>query len=160
MNSTDGGSGTDAAWEQMAPLIDEALASLSAKDRHAILLRFFQEKSFRDIGVVFGGNENSARLRVVRALEKLRGFFQRRGIVLPAGLLSSALLIPSARAAPDSLTTSVMGTIASGRRAVPTEEITRVILKRFWWRKWLPWGTGLVVALLLTLMVAESARTA
>ena len=62
------------AWEQTAPVIDDALASLSAKDRDAVLLRFFEKKSFREIGETFGGNENSARLRVVRALEKLHEF--------------------------------------------------------------------------------------
>src|SRR5262245_47833612 len=54
-------------WNQMVPLIDEALASLSAKDRNAILLRFFEKKSFREVADTLGGNENSVRLRVVRA---------------------------------------------------------------------------------------------
>src|SRR6516165_2367272 len=80
MQSTEACEEPELAWKHLAPVIDEALASLSTKDRNAILLRFFENQSFRDIGKMVGGNENSARVRVVRALQKLRGFFQRRGI--------------------------------------------------------------------------------
>src|ERR1051325_3125095 len=50
-------------WEQLAPLLDEAMTSLGVKDRHAVLLRFFERKSFGEIGVALGSNENSARVR-------------------------------------------------------------------------------------------------
>src|SRR5262245_60514398 len=71
-------------WDQLAPLLDKAMASLAAKDRHALLLRFFEKKSFAEIGTALGGNENSARARVVRAVEKLRDRFRRRGVVVSA----------------------------------------------------------------------------
>jgi len=32
-------------WEQISPLLDEALTKLSEKDRQAVLLRFFENKS-------------------------------------------------------------------------------------------------------------------
>src|SRR6185436_4242680 len=64
----------EADWQPVAPLLDEALATLGPKDRHAVLLRFFEKKSFGEIGAVLGGNENSALVRVVRAVEKLRRF--------------------------------------------------------------------------------------
>src|SRR6185369_11616199 len=111
MHSTHSPDGAESAWTEMAPLVDEALASLSAKDRYAILLRFFEEKSFQHIGETLGGNQNSARLRVVRALEKLHRFFQKRGFAVSSGLLSSALLAHSAQAAPPALVSSVMGVI-------------------------------------------------
>ncbi len=91
---------TDNAWEQMAPVLDEALAGLGETNRHAVLLRFFEKKSFAEIAVVLGGNENSARLRVVRAVEKLRIHFRRRGVVLSAAVIAESMLRQKAPAAP------------------------------------------------------------
>jgi RNA polymerase sigma factor (sigma-70 family) len=48
MELTQATSENDQAWEQMAPVLDEALAELGAKDRHAVLLRFFEKKSFSE----------------------------------------------------------------------------------------------------------------
>src|SRR5215469_14799071 len=38
----------DEFWPQIAPLLDAAIAGLSEKDRHAVVLRFFQNKSLRE----------------------------------------------------------------------------------------------------------------
>src|SRR4029078_6610458 len=69
----------DDAWKRMAPAIDDALESLGETDRNAVLLRFFNEKSFRETGVALGASEEAAKKRVTRALEKLRTFFASRG---------------------------------------------------------------------------------
>jgi RNA polymerase sigma factor (sigma-70 family) len=153
MYSTAAGEETESAWMHMAPLIDEALASLSAKDRHAILLRFFEEKSFRHIGEKVGSNENAARLRVVRALEKLRRFFQKRGVIVSSGLLSSALLVHSSQAVPPGLVSSVMGVVASGQCSAELALLIRAILRRIWWRTWPIWVSGFGIAVLLVVIV-------
>jgi RNA polymerase sigma factor (sigma-70 family) len=158
MHSTDADEGPESVWNQMAPVIDEALASLSQKDRNAILLRFFEKKSFRDIGQALGGNENSARLRVVRALEKLRGFFQKRGVRLSSGILSAALAVPSSQAAPAGLISSAIGVVASGNCSARVAEFTRVILRGSWWRRWLLWAGGLAVVIFLAVFLAEFVR--
>ena len=158
MHSTDACEEPESVWNQMAPLIDDALASLSAKDRHAILLRFFENQSFRDIGQRLGGNENSARLRVVRALEKLRGFFQRRGVLLSSAVLSAALLVPSSQAAPPALVGSVIGVVASGNYPAAVAAFARAILRRAWWRRWiLPVG-GIAGVILLAVVLAGLVR--
>ena len=36
----------DQHWEQISPMLDEALATLPGKDRDAVLLRFFSRKPF------------------------------------------------------------------------------------------------------------------
>jgi RNA polymerase sigma factor (sigma-70 family) len=151
MHSTDTREESESTWKQMAPWIDEALASLSARDREAVLLRFFEGKCFRDIGETFGGNENAARLRVVRAVEKLRGFFQKRGLVLSAGLLSSSLLAQPAQAAPPALISSVMGMVASGDCPASVTVFIRPILWRTWLRRWILWTGGLGVAFFIVL---------
>ena len=38
-------------WPQIAPLLEDAMAGLGAKDRDAIVLRFFEGKSFQEIAL-------------------------------------------------------------------------------------------------------------
>jgi RNA polymerase sigma factor (sigma-70 family) len=146
MHSTDLCEQPESVWNQVAPVIDEALASLSTKDRNAILLRFFENQSFRDIGRSLGGNENSARVRVVRALEKLRRLLLRRGVLTSSSLLSAALLVPSSQAAPGALVSSTIGVVASGKGPAAVAAFARAIIRRGWWRSW-PLRLGGLVAL-------------
>src|SRR5436190_8233663 len=37
-------------WPQIAPLLDIAMAGLNEKDRHAIVLRFFDGRNVREVG--------------------------------------------------------------------------------------------------------------
>jgi RNA polymerase sigma factor (sigma-70 family) len=129
-------------WEQLAPLLDEALAALGTKDRHAVLLRFFEKKSFDEIGVSFGGNENSARVRVVRALEKLRGFFRKRGVTVSAAALSGALLDNAVQAAPSALASSLV-------KGATAASLVETLLWRLLWRRVIHLGAGLGILILL-----------
>ena len=61
-----------AAWTRIAPLLDGTLAQLGAKDHDAIVLRFFDGKSFKDVGAALGTSEDGAKMRVHRALEVRR----------------------------------------------------------------------------------------
>ncbi len=132
MQLTDGINETGDEWERLQPLLDEALAKLGAKDRNAILLRFFEKKSFGEIGEVLGGNENSARVRVVRAVEKLRRFFNERGIAVSAVALSSALLSNAAQAAPQGLISSLVDGFATH---AATAALTEAAYRRSVWRR-------------------------
>src|SRR5262249_51845393 len=107
MQLNQSGDTAEAPWEEVAPLLDAALASLGAKDQHAVLLRFFANRSFGEIGQALGGNENAARVRVVRAVEKLRGYFRKRGVAISAVALSGALLSQAGQAAPPSLSAAL-----------------------------------------------------
>jgi RNA polymerase sigma factor (sigma-70 family) len=158
MNSTGVGEPSESAWHQMAPWIDEALASLSAKDRDAVLLRFFEEQSFRDIGERLGTNDNAARLRVVRALKRLRGWLQKRGIAVSAGLLSDALLAPPSQAASPALVNSVTATAASRGYPAAVAVFVRAILRQIRWRTWTLRGGPWLAAFLLAVAVAEWGR--
>lgn len=134
---------SEADWEHIAPLLDEALAGLGAKDRHAVLLRFFERKSFGEIGATLGGNENSARVRVVRAVEKLRGSFRRRGVVVSAGALSGVLLSHAVQAAPPAL-------ISSLAEYATSAGFVEAVLQRLLWRRVVRVGAVIAVFLFLT----------
>ena len=100
MLSTPNETQADAVWEQLAPLLDEAMAQLRDQDRDALVLRYFQNKSLRDVGAALGLDEYAAQKRVGRTLEKLRRFFTKRGVVVPAAVLTAAISANSVQAAP------------------------------------------------------------
>src|ERR1041385_4799031 len=94
-------------WPQIAPLLEQAVGGLNEKDRNAIVLRFFEKKSLSEVGRVFGTSEDAAKMRVNRALEKLRVFFTKRGFALSATVLAAAMSANSVQGAPIELATSV-----------------------------------------------------
>jgi hypothetical protein len=75
-------------WDHLRPMLEDAMHELVEKDRHAVLLRFFKNKSLKEVGLALGLGENAARMRVERALEKLRAVFPQRGIVATTALAS------------------------------------------------------------------------
>jgi hypothetical protein len=76
-------------WDHISPMLDEVMHQLSETDREAILLRYFENRQFAEVGAEVGLNENAARMRVERALEKLRGFLARRGATTATTLAST-----------------------------------------------------------------------
>src|SRR6266487_1509359 len=66
--------------EEISPILDAAMGQLSAQDRNAVLLHYFERKGFRAIGTVFGISDDAAQKRVTRALGKLRSILMRRGV--------------------------------------------------------------------------------
>jgi RNA polymerase sigma factor (sigma-70 family) len=79
------------SWEKIRPLIDGAMDELKSNDREAVLMRFFGQHSFAEIGAKLAVSENAARMRVDRALEKLRERLGKRGIVSTTAALTLAL---------------------------------------------------------------------
>jgi catechol 2,3-dioxygenase-like lactoylglutathione lyase family enzyme len=114
--------------ETALPHVDNALAELIEKDRTALLLRFLQHKSFRDVGNTMGTSEDAAKKRVSRALEKLRSLLARRGVVVPAAALAIGLSQLPAFAAPAALRASLPAIVANA--VVPTTTVASVLLAR------------------------------
>ncbi|HEY5041842.1 MAG TPA: TIGR03435 family protein [Verrucomicrobiae bacterium] len=125
------------AWEQIAPHLDEAMAKLGGKDRDAVLLRYFENKTFAQVGTVMGTNEDAARKRIVRAVEKLRNHFSKRGVMLTAAILAGAVSVNSIQAAPVALAKTVTAVaIAKGAAASgSTLTIIKGALKIMAWTK-------------------------
>jgi RNA polymerase sigma factor (sigma-70 family) len=77
-----------ADWEKLRPVLDDVLHELKESDRDAILLRYFENRPFAEVSTKLGLNENAARMRVDRALEKLRAVFAKRGLTTATTLAS------------------------------------------------------------------------
>lgn len=114
MNETTGGAGAAVDGEKVRPVIDEVLCELSDDDRDAVALRFFDERSFAEIGGRLALAEDSARKRVERALEKLHALLARRGITSTTAALGVALGGQAGVAAPVGLAASAAAGVSSG----------------------------------------------
>jgi RNA polymerase sigma factor (sigma-70 family) len=79
--------------------LDQAIACLPDADRQAVFLRFYEDKSMAEIGVMLGINEVAAKKRVSRALRRLRELMARRGIPTLSVAMLALLLLRGTRAA-------------------------------------------------------------
>jgi len=97
-------------WSQLRPELDAAMQQLAEKDREVILLRFFENRPLGEIGLRLGLTENAARMRVERALDKLKGHLARRGVVTTAGALSLVISSNAVQVAPAGLSAILAST--------------------------------------------------
>lgn len=94
-------------WSQLEPQLDEVLTELSPPERTAVLLRFFENKNFCEVGHALGTSEEAARKRVTRALDQLRTAFVRRGLTLTSATLAADLSAHAIELAPFSLNAAI-----------------------------------------------------
>jgi uncharacterized protein (TIGR03435 family) len=127
----------DAAWREIGPLLDEAMGRLGTTDRDAVVLRYFENKNSAEIGSALRMTEETARRRVNRALEKLRKFFARRGIVFTAAIIGGSVSANSVHAAPAGLVKTISTVAAAKGATYSTSTLTLVkgVLKIMAWTK-------------------------
>ena len=106
-------------WNAFRPAIDAALDDLNDQDREAVLLRYFQQQPLREVAAALGLSENAARMRVDRALDKLRGVLAKRGVTSTTSALSVALTAQALTPAPAGLA-ATLSTSAVSAAAVST----------------------------------------
>ena len=93
-------------WQQMAPMLDAAVAALNEKDRRAIVLRFYEGRNLREVGDALCASEEAAKKRVARGLEKLQKYFSKRGISSTTSVIAGAMSANSIQLAPVALAKS------------------------------------------------------
>jgi RNA polymerase sigma factor (sigma-70 family) len=121
---------SEANLEQVRPILDEAINELGAKDRAAILLRYFEQRDFVSVGAALGSSENAAQKRVSRALEELRSLLLRRGVSLSVALLGTMLASGVVSAAPVGLAASISSAaLTTAATGVATTSTTSTVLK-------------------------------
>jgi RNA polymerase sigma factor (sigma-70 family) len=139
------------AWTQIAPMLDPALAQLGEKDHDAIVLRFFENKTMTEVGQALGASEAAAKMRVNRALEKLRKYFTRHGVMLPAAMLTATISANSVQAAPAGLAKTISAVAVAKGAAASGSTLTFVngALKMMAWAKA---KTAIAIAAILLLV--------
>lgn len=103
-----------ADWERLRPVIDDVLHELDDGDRDAVLLRFFEGKTFPEVAAQLAMKEDAARARVGRALDKLHASLGRRGVTSTTAALAVALAGQASMAAPAGV---VAGVILAGAKS-------------------------------------------
>jgi hypothetical protein len=137
-------------WEQLSPLLDDAMVQLRDQDRDALVLRYFQNKNLRDVGAALGVDEYAAQKRVSRALEKLRHFFAKRGVNSTAAAIGETISVNSVQAAPAALAKAVTAVALAKGAMASTSTLTLIkgALKIMAWTKTkTAIATGVVVLL-------------
>jgi RNA polymerase sigma factor (sigma-70 family) len=104
----------DDGSSDMEAVLDDAIADLGRQDRDAVLLRFFDGRSLREVGGALGVSEDAAKQRVFRALEKMRNYFSRRGLVVPSVGLGAFMAQAVKHAAPGVAEGAVKAGISHG----------------------------------------------
>ncbi len=119
----------EVSWERIRPVLDSVMLELRDGDREALLLRFFERRSLAEVGSRLGLSENAARMRVERALERLRGRLAQRGLTSTAAALVVVLSHQTIIAAPLGLAASVTaGTLAAAAAGSSGGSILNLLL--------------------------------
>jgi RNA polymerase sigma factor (sigma-70 family) len=100
-------------WDQLRPIIDEAMDELNEHEREAILLRFFENLPLAEVGAKFSSSPDAARMRIDRALDKLRGLLAKRGIASTSVALAAIFAGQSGLAAPSGLAAKISAGVLS-----------------------------------------------
>ena len=127
MNACDESEG---AWKEIMPLLDGAIGSLSACDRDAVVMRYFDKQDFGSLAATLRVSEDAAQKRVSRALEKLRRYFERRGVAVSTTALAGVIAAQSAGAVPPSLTCAVAGAAFAQAGAAATPFLISLLMAK------------------------------
>jgi RNA polymerase sigma factor (sigma-70 family) len=141
---------------ELLPLLDELLARLPSGDRNAVLARYFEGKSFAEVGAAVGATEEAAKKRVHRALEKMRGILVAREV--PAEVAAVVAAIQKANAGPlpaaMSAASVCSGALKAASGAATLSGLTRTALELMRWTR-IKVATASVVAILLGFVAAN-----
>ncbi len=141
----------DEIWNQISPLLDAAMENLGQKDHDALVLRYFEKKSFAEVGVALGTTEDAAKMRVGRALEKLRIRFSKRGVASTAAAIGETISSNAVQAAPVALA-KIVTTVAIAKGSVAiasTLILVKATMKTMTWLKMkfaLGWSVAILIA--------------
>jgi RNA polymerase sigma factor (sigma-70 family) len=115
-------------WDDVEPLLDESVARLGGADRDALLLRFYQRKSYLEVAAAIGSTEEAARKRVSRAVDRLRMLLSARGVAISTcAALATSLWTNTCVAAPADC-------FAAGAISGATQELAKGALKMMLWQ--------------------------
>ncbi len=81
----------DNSWLELAPLLDDAMQTLSQRQRELVLFRYFQNNSQRAAAGLVGCSESVASRELAAAIERLRRFFSRHGVTISGTALVTLL---------------------------------------------------------------------
>jgi RNA polymerase sigma factor (sigma-70 family) len=94
--------------------LDDSLRILSSSERELVLMRFFEGRTFLAISNETGRSETAEKKRLKKALEKMAGWFGKKGITLSVAGLTTVLSTEMGKAAPVGLVAGLTGSGVAG----------------------------------------------
>jgi len=148
---------SNGVWQQLAPVLEEAMNCLSEKERVLLALRLFENRTAAETAALLGIREGAAHKRTARALEKLRQFFLKRGVNSTTAIIAGAISANFVQAAPPALAQTVTAMALSQGATVSATTLTLVngATKIMAWTKAQTAIVGAAVAVLATLPVVQ-----
>ena len=143
---------TEEDWQQIAPVLDDAMNCLNPTDRDVLVLRFFERQPLRVIGTAIGASEDAVRMRVGRALESLRRLLAKRGVTSTTSALAIFLADQAITAAPAGIAAGISGAALAGA-AVKAWGISTFLFQLMTMTKLKIGIAGLVIATGVTLFL-------
>jgi RNA polymerase sigma factor (sigma-70 family) len=148
-------------WTDVEPHIDEALGGIDTKYRDAVICKYFNNVTNAQAAAAFDITEDAFEKRLSRGLEKVKQFLMRKGLVMSAAALASALVAKTTYAAPAALTASITA-VAVKSSAVTAGaaglHIVQAVLKGMFMAKVKTAVTAAVVAVAATVAVGTAAH--
>lgn len=114
----------DETWCQISHLLDEAMGTLPQRDRDAVVLRYFENRSLREVGTALGASDDAAQKRIGRAMDRLRQFFDRHGHSVSVGALASAIGAGALETTTPAAAASIAGIALAGGAAKTASVLT------------------------------------
>ena len=141
---------------ELIGLLDDGLHELSQTDRQAVLLRFYEQKPFDEVGFDLGVDADAARKRVARAIERLRAYFLRRiGTTATTSAIIALLAAEFRLAAPAHLASHVTVKALSAQPDALANSINQRLLQDGVAR----WTVGITATLCVCVICFASARS-
>ena len=103
----------DSSSDDPTQQLEAAIATLSQRNRDALMLRYFEGASMRSVAQRLGISEDAAKQRISRALEQVRAILNRQGLALPAVTLVQMLTACATQPAPAGLVESIVQAAAT-----------------------------------------------
>lgn len=113
MRSSNSNSPDQDPWNEIEPLLDEALCSLSVDDRRAVTLRYLQGRNVEQVAAALDVSRDAAAQRLHRAIAKLRDYLQHRGAAVDRAALGSLMLSRGFHPPPQALAASIIKSAAA-----------------------------------------------
>jgi len=150
-------SANDPVWDRLSPVLEEAMARLGQMDRTVVLLRYFENRSLREVGYALGISEDTAQKRVSRAIVKLRGLFVKLGVPVSASDMTTMISTQAVSAAPIHLAALAAKVGVGGATGSATGAwlLQQTIRKPFWPKIVLVGGSALLLVTVATVVISH-----
>ncbi len=116
-------------WDDILPLVDEAIAQLPEDVRITIVLRFLEGRIHAGIAKETGVSRTTVQKRIDKGLQQIRAFLDKRGVTAPASFAAILAVNMKAEAAPLSLISAVGKHTLSIMRPQPPISSSNLLVK-------------------------------